>query len=109
MVGGKARWKLSEVGIEVYTALSLLEIASLNEVSVYVSVFCETCHIDVFFCEYDSVQCDFKEVGVFLGEGLMFDSRLCCFHQAKEYGIVERGCLGLSSGSCCRGLKSLPA
>lgn len=50
-----------------------------------------------------------KEIGVFLGEGSMFQSRLCCSHRAKWDGIVERGCLGGIPGSCCRGLKSLPA
>ena len=35
MVGGKARWKPFKVGKEVHTALSLLEVAALSEVSVH--------------------------------------------------------------------------
>ena len=38
MVGGKARWKPSEVCLEVYTTLSLLEVGALSEVSVYEEV-----------------------------------------------------------------------
>jgi hypothetical protein len=38
MVGGKARWKPSEVSMEVYTALSLLEVGALSEVSVHEEV-----------------------------------------------------------------------
>lgn len=35
VTGGKARWKPSEVGLEVYTTLSLLEVGALSEVSVH--------------------------------------------------------------------------
>ena len=35
MAGGKARGSPSEVGLEVYTTLSLLEVGALSEVSVH--------------------------------------------------------------------------
>ena len=38
MVGGKARWKPFKVGKEVHTALSLLEVGALSEVSVHEEV-----------------------------------------------------------------------
>jgi hypothetical protein len=60
-----------------------------------------------------------KAIGVFLGEGSMFHSRLCCSHRVFKSSfnrpnregddVVERGCLGGIPGSCCRGLESLPA
>ena len=38
MAGGKARWRPSEVDLEVYAVLSLLDVGALIEVSVHKEV-----------------------------------------------------------------------
>ena len=120
MAGGKARGKPFKVAKEVHTSLSLLEIGAHEGGAHGGDVHGE---IGVH-----------KEINVFMGEGLMFHSRPCVYlHSRVRYDdcyihaqgsrsqreavligregddVVERVCLGVSSGSCCRGLKSLPA